>query len=216
MTDASDMSDREGLAAEYVLGTLPLAERLQAERLIASDTDFATLVEHWQNRLAPLDDAFGTMAPPADLQARIEARLFPAAPRPARRWWPFAGLLAGAAALVLALYFPGSRPEPEVMATLAGENQPLVVAAAWDAQTQSLTFTRTAGQDAEEGKDYEVWVIPAGQAAISLGVMRDRELTVPLDDLPPGTTLAITLEQTGGSPTGQAQGPILVAAVVEG
>jgi anti-sigma-K factor RskA len=41
MSAPEDMSDREGLAAEYVLGTLPLPERLEAERLIASDADFA-------------------------------------------------------------------------------------------------------------------------------------------------------------------------------
>jgi anti-sigma-K factor RskA len=217
MSDASDMSDRDGLAAEYVLGTLPLAERLQAERLIASDADFAALVEGWQARLAPLNGGYAELVPPPGLLARIEARLYPAAERPARRWWPILGALAAAAAaLVMALYFPGARPAPEITATLVGENQPLVVAAAWDADTQEVTFTRTGGPAAEAGKDYELWVIPAGQAAVSLGILRDQAVTVPLDALPAGTTLAITLEQTGGSPTGVAQGPLLVAAVIEG
>lgn len=212
----SDLSDREGLAAEYVLGTLPLAERLQAERLIASDTAFAALVADWQARLAPLNEAYGDQAPSPDLLNRIEARLFPRPARPARWRIPFFGALAAAlAAFVLVAYLPTS-PDRQITATLVGEDQPLVVAARFDPDAGQLTFTRAGGPAADPGKDYELWVIPAGQAAVSLGVLRDNDLTVQLDRLPPGTTLAVTLEETGGSPTGTAQGPLLVAAVIDG
>ena len=42
----------------------------------------------------------------------------------------------------------------------------------------------------------------------------DQRLEIPLDpaakaEIGPGTVLAVTLEQTGGSPTGVAQGPIV-------
>ncbi|MGL4280079.1 MAG: anti-sigma factor domain-containing protein, partial [Albidovulum sp.] len=77
-----------------------------------------------------------------------------------------------------------------------------------------LTVERTAGPAAGTGKDYELWIIPAGQAAVSLGVVGEGEAVVPLPDLPAGSTLAITLEAAGGSPTGVAQGPLLVAAVI--
>lgn len=216
MSELSDMSDREGLAAEYVLGTLPLAERLQAERLIASDTAFAALVADWQTRLAPLNDAFGDVPPSPDLLPRIEARLFPSPPAAARWRMPFFGALAAAvAAFVLVVYWPTS-PHRVITATLAGEDQSLVVAARFDPDAGQLTFTRAQGPGAGEGKDYELWVIPAGQPAVSLGVLRDNDLTVQLASLPPGTTLAVTLEQTGGSPTGTAQGPLLVATVIGG
>jgi anti-sigma-K factor RskA len=36
-----------------------------------------------------------------------------------------------------------------------------------------------------------------------------REITVDPAVIGPGTVLAVTLEQTGGSPTGVAQGPIV-------
>lgn len=217
MSEGADMSDRDGLAAEYVLGTLPLPERLQAERLIASDTSFAALVADWQEKLAPLNEGYAELTPPADLLPRIEARLFPVADKPARWRLPFFGALAaGLAVLVLALYLPFGTPEPTLTATLTGEGEPLTVTAAYYAGDKELTFTRTAGPAADAGKDYELWVIPEGQKAISLGLLRDAALTVALDDLPPGTTLAVTLEQTGGSPTGQAQGPILAAAVIGG
>lgn len=219
MSEGPDMDDREGLAAEYVLGTLPLAERLQAERLIASDPGFAALVAAWHARLADLDANYAPSDPPPGLLDRIEARLFPAPSRsaPARARWRlplFAGLAAGLAALVLVLYQPGSLPEPTLTATLAGADQPLAVAASWYADEGELIFTRTAGPAAEADKDYELWIIREGQAALSLGVLGQGETRVPVADLPPGTTLAITLETKGGSPTGAAQGPLLVAAVI--
>ena len=215
MSEGPDMDDREGLAAEYVLGSLPLSDRLLAERLIASDLDFAALVDQWRNHLAPLDADYQPMEPPADLLPRIEARLFPVSARPARWRLPFFGALAaGLAALLLVIYLPESTPEPTLTATLVGENQPLQVAAVWYADSREIAFTRTGGPAAESGKDYELWIIPEGQAAISLGVLGEGEYRVPVQALLPGTTLAVTLETSGGSPTGVAQGPLLVAAVI--
>jgi anti-sigma-K factor RskA len=215
MSAPEDMSDREGLAAEYVLGTLPLPERLEAERLIASDADFASLVADWATRLAPLNDEIAEIAPPSDLLPKIEARLFPKA-RPAPRWrWPLMGAIAAtAAALAFFWIAPILQPHDVRTATLVGENQPLVIQAAFDATDHELTFTRQAGPAADSGKDYELGIIPEGQPAVSLGVLGDTPHSVALADLPPGTTLAVTLEQTGGSPTGVAQGPLLVATVI--
>ncbi len=212
---ADHMPDREGMAAEYVLGTLPLPDRLEAERLIASDASFAALVVEWTGRLAPLNDGYADMLPSVELLPRIEARLFAQAARPARWRLPFFGAVtAGLAALALVFVWPALTPHEVRSVTLSGENQPLVVAANFDATTRELTFTRSAGPAATAGKDYELWVIPAGQKAISLGLLRDGDLRVALDALPAGTTLAVTLEPEGGAPDGKATGPILVAAVV--
>ena len=49
--------DREILAAEYALGTLDASERAQAERLIASDPEFAARVSYWDGQLSLLADA---------------------------------------------------------------------------------------------------------------------------------------------------------------
>ena len=99
-------------------------------------------------------------------------------------------------------------------ATLTGAGQPLMMAASYDTRAHELTVRRTEGPAAEAGKDYELWIIPAGQAPISIGVVRDAALSIPLQELPEGATLAITLETLGGSPTGAPQGPLLVAAVI--
>ncbi|MCB2110361.1 MAG: anti-sigma factor [Defluviimonas sp.] len=216
MTEAGEhMPEREALAAEYVLGTLPLAERLAAEALIDSDAAFAALVEAWRDRLGPLNAAYVEVAPPPGLLDRIEARLFPQAPRK-RRFLTFRGALGGLAVAALAAIVVSvtlMRPAP-ITATLTGAGQPLMMAASYDTRAHELTVRRTEGPAAEAGKDYELWIIPAGQAPISIGVVRDAALSIPLQELPEGATLAITLETLGGSPTGAPQGPLLVAAVI--
>lgn len=50
----ADLEEREGLAAEYVLGTLDAGERAVAERDMARDPGFADLVAGWERRLSPL------------------------------------------------------------------------------------------------------------------------------------------------------------------
>ena len=215
MREGPDMADREGLAAEYVLGTLALPERLQAERLIASDPDFAALVQAWEARLAPLNDGYAEIAPPPALLPKIEARLFPTPPKPARWRLPLFGVLAAAlAAFFFLVVLPDRQPASLITATLTGENQPLIVQARFDPDTRIATFTRAGGPAAAAGKDYELWVIPAGQSPVSLGILGEGDRQVPLDALPAGTTLAVTLEVANGSPTGQPQGPILVAATI--
>ena len=209
------MPEREALAAEYVLGTLPLAERLTAEALIDSDANFAALVAAWQAKLAPLNDDYEDVAPPPDMLGRIEARLFPEPAKPRRTGWIW-GALAGAALAVIAVVglLPTTPVDNAITATLTGEDQPLVLAARFDPDAGALTVSRSAGPAAAAGQDYELWLIPAGQDAVSIGLVREGDLTIPLDTLPAGATLAVTLEPEGGSPTGVATGPILVTAVI--
>lgn len=217
MTDPDrDMDDREGLAAEYVLGSLPLADRIEAERLIASDTTFAAMVAEWQTKLAPLNSGYAEVPPPAAVMAQVEARLFPT-PGKRSQWRFWLGGLAGAAAaaVIAVAILPPLQQSAPVVATLAAENQSLVVAARYDAAAGQLSFSREAGPVAGAGRDYQLWLIPAGQAPVPMGLLRDAVLQVAIPALPPGTTLAVSLEPEGGSPTGQPTGPVLVAAVIE-
>jgi anti-sigma-K factor RskA len=64
--------DRDALAAEYVLGTLSLEERGQAEALLLIDTAFVDLVHQWERRLGELNVMVESVEPPADLWKKIE------------------------------------------------------------------------------------------------------------------------------------------------
>ena len=64
--------DRDALAAEYVLGTLSLEERGQAEALLARDAGFAETVRLWEHRLGELNVMVEAVEPPPDLWERIK------------------------------------------------------------------------------------------------------------------------------------------------
>jgi anti-sigma-K factor RskA len=66
--------DKEVLAAEYVLGTLGLAERVQVQQMIASDAIFASLVRDWERRLGELNVLVTPVVPPPAILDRIKAR----------------------------------------------------------------------------------------------------------------------------------------------
>ena len=216
-----EMPDREGLAAEYVLGTLPPEDRAEAARLIARDTEFARMVAAWTARLAPLDAGFAEEPPPRQVLEQVEARLFPGrAPAPDAprrhtrpRWQvPLWGALAAAMALAV-LWFAETGSHP-VVATLSAPGQPLQVAAQYG--RGELILTRAAGPAAPSGRDYQLWVIAPGQAPVSIGLLRDDPVRVAVADLAPGTTLAVSLEPAGGAPGSAPTGPVLVTATLPG
>ena len=66
--------DKEVLAAEYVLGTLGLAERVQVQQMIASDPVFAVLVHDWERRLGELNVLVTPVEPPHAVLEWIKAR----------------------------------------------------------------------------------------------------------------------------------------------
>jgi anti-sigma-K factor RskA len=75
MSMADVEEDKDGFAAEYVLGTLDAEERAQADALMLVDTEFAALVRGWERRLGELTALVAPVEPPAPLWERIKAGL---------------------------------------------------------------------------------------------------------------------------------------------
>ena len=67
--------DRDGFAAEYVLGTLDAEERAQADALVLVDQDFAAKVREWERRLGELNVLVAPIEPPPPVWDRIKAGL---------------------------------------------------------------------------------------------------------------------------------------------
>ncbi|HSR79651.1 MAG TPA: hypothetical protein VLL28_02630 [Hyphomicrobiaceae bacterium] len=122
----------DGLAAEFVLGSLDAAERAEVEARRALEGSLKAAIEAWERRLAPLLEVAPEVAPPPDLFDRILVRI---ADEPARRPAPVvalrrpaqrrirlvvsAGALAACLALAIAawfLYAQPDRPKSEVHA----------------------------------------------------------------------------------------------------
>ena len=120
MTEEDDI---DGLAAEYVLGSLDPAERAQVDARRKTDAPLAAAVEAWERRLGPLNEQVAGIEPPAhvydDIVARISgsqaqsaasAEVIPFRRDPRRRLRFASGASALAACLALAVVWYGHTP----------------------------------------------------------------------------------------------------------
>ena len=79
----TDLDDIDALAAEYVLGTLDGAERIQVSARRQREPALAAAIAAWELRLSPLNELVPAVAPPPSLRDDILARVAgssPAAP----------------------------------------------------------------------------------------------------------------------------------------
>ncbi len=219
MIDELDHSD-DGLAGEFVLGTLSVPERNACERRVLVDPAFADLVAAWRAQLEPLDAAYAPANPQRSVKSAIDARLF-GTEATGGFWsnlWLWRGLAAaGIVAAVALTVLPTSQPDTaQLLASLINQNTDLRLVAVYDRGTSVLKLNHVSGNP-DPDHDYELWVIAGDNPPASLGVVSavgQSEFLVP-DDLRPhftGTyTLAISDEPAGGSPTGAPTGDVLAA-----
>lgn len=223
----AEPDEREGLAAEYVLGTLAASERLEAARLLATETSFAALVAAWERRLVPLALALEPATPPEHVRDKVMQAIAGTASgsaevlaltRRVRRWQGLA-LAAGALAAALAA-FVVLRPAPvpqagRYVAVLQAEGTEPAFLASIDVAGGTIRV-RTISAPPRPGKSYELWAVGAGRAKPqSLGVI-NASFRVPAERLGRvdaktlgETVFAVSLEPEGGSPTGEVTGPVL-------
>jgi anti-sigma-K factor RskA len=217
MTDEDDI-----LAAEFALGLLDDAEAAAVQARARTDSVLSLRIAWWRDQLAPLASEVETPVP-AGVWQRIDGN--DNAQSLAQRWRAAAVASMSVAAALLA--FIAFRPDPApviappvpapLIAALSGEKG-AVVAVSYDATSGKLV---TAPTVLDPGKgDAELWIIPEGGKATSLGVVdatktQDHQVPEKVRSLlMPGATFAITQEVKGGSPTGSAQGPIVAAGKI--
>jgi anti-sigma-K factor RskA len=70
-----NFEEMDELAGEYVLGTLPYAQRQQVEQRLATDAPLCAAVNRWQEQLLPLTRLAEPVQPTAQLWQRIESSL---------------------------------------------------------------------------------------------------------------------------------------------
>lgn len=235
MTDAplTPHDEDEALAAELALGLLDGEEARIAVARLSSDPAFAQSVLDWQERLAELTKDLTPVMAPARARHAIRERLghMPAPlsvdPNARTPWWrgPL-GLITGMLAIaVLAAVLilpgltgrdiPGVTADPDFLAQLVSEDQTLQVAAYVKDRQMEIALERGP---APAGRDYEVWWITADAQAISIGIVPrhgNLRMTLPAG-LDPSEQISIALsdEPEGGSPTGQATGPVIAIAAL--
>lgn len=208
---------RRALAADYVIGLMPSTARRRFENLLLDDPNLRADVAHWQERLAGLTASLVPQPVPERVWQRIVARIEPQHLQvPNKRpFWSGWRITAAACSLVaaIALGVVYNRDRPAFNATLVATNQqPALTVQAFD---RYLKVEPVAVASIDTGRSLELWAIPADGVPVSLGVIPDDgKGRVELSDsqrklLGTQTTMAITLEPKGGSPSGKPTGPVL-------
>ena len=224
--ESGDSRRDEVIAGDYVLGVLSAEDRRKVEARMATDRNFAAMVSRWQSNLASLDAAYEPVALPPHVYAAIERRIFDAATdtRPSPGLWNSLALwrslaLASLAAVVvmagaMAGLFSSAPSGQRLVADLAGQGNAVNLVARFDAASGRLSLTPAAASQAEE-KSLELWLIKGDDPPISLGVLpQSGEGGILLApgmhrQLTPGSTLAVSIEPLGGSPTGAPTGAVI-------
>jgi anti-sigma-K factor RskA len=91
-----------------------------------------------------------------------------------------------------------------------------------DLDRKQIVMVPAASATVPIGRSTQLWLIPAGKPPISVGVFSPGGTTVlPLStellaQLGPTASLAVSLEPSGGSPTGQPTGPVFAKGTISG
>jgi anti-sigma-K factor RskA len=229
MAETPPLDDPSMLAGEYVLGTLDASERRGFSRRLLAEPALVALVADWQERLAPMLLSAPEIPPPDHLWARIDGatRTDIAANDNQRvgRWQ-----IATAAAALLALVTTGLALRPvhpptlapivaqapqqgfaQQIAALSSEGGTPALLVSYDAMTHKMRVL-PVNVAPRPGHSMELWMIAGKAAPKSIGLM-PKQGPAALDNLhvDPAldTTIAISIEPVGGSPTGAPTGPVV-------
>jgi anti-sigma-K factor RskA len=229
----NEREDIDGLAAEYVLGTLDASERTAVAARRGREGDLDAAIGAWERRLAPLADAVPPLQPPRDLFAKIEARLAEGGSsgqiielqQRVRRWRNLAAAASAVAACLLVVVGVRELARPQLPSNYVAVFQKDDVSPAFllsvDLQTRTLSI-RMVAAERQPGKSYQLWIATeqSGGVPQSLGLIEDRTditrtvLTSYDPTVVQTATFGVSLEPAGGSPTGRPTGPALHAKLI--
>jgi anti-sigma-K factor RskA len=234
----------DGLAGEYVLGSLDPIERKEVDVRRKVDVALDGAISAWEKRLGPLSDLLPAIAPPPHLFLEVTNQLGrqrkrqEIGTRTLVRPWRWQALAAGACALAACLAIitvwlsPKSSASParlvaelERSANPADRTNPTVrlgFVVYFDLRASTMIVSPLAVPPGSR-RDYQLWLVPEGSAPpISLGVipLAEPSMSPWLATYAPKdlvhARLAVSLEPAGGSPKGIPTGPTMfVGALVQ-
>jgi anti-sigma-K factor RskA len=228
----TELDDIDGLAAEYVLGTLSREERQAVADRRAADKALDRAIAAWEKRLGPMVETVAPVAPSPHLYNKIRAQIGlsqhvislksreQALARRANRWRnAFAGATALAASLAgVMVYRDAVTPQAatQYVAVLdAGSDKPAFLLTV-DTKTNMCVIT-AVNPPKQSDKTYQVWMVSDKMPKPkSLGMMNEpgEMQAMPMQagpemDLFMNASFAVSVEPMGGSPTGLPTGPVL-------
>ena len=231
------------VAGEFVLGVLDAARHRGVQTRVDIDPVFAQRVADWERRLGPWLADIEPVEAPAQVWARICQRLgWKESERPTGFWqslgfWRAATVLSTVVAVAAIAWMvktpPTSTPQPPPIAGQQPETDAKPVTplehddgtpgwlASVDAARGTVLMVPVPGAPDSQGRVPELWLIPAGKAPRSLGVVstyKSHTVAVPEDvraALVAGSVLAVTLEPAAGVPHAAPTGPIIAKGAIQ-
>jgi anti-sigma-K factor RskA len=221
--------------AEYVLGILEADARASVARETATSDEAALAVALWERRLTPLTEVLPEIAPSEEVWRRIRQSLRWDTPRGSAQatsfwnnarpwqWLSMGASLIAAICVVMLLRAPVRGTHVALMvSSIRQDNGVTDWTATMDLDRKQIVMVPAATAAIPSGRSTELWLIPAGQAPIPVGVFTPDTTTVlPLSagllaQLGPTAALAVSVEPAGGSPTGQPTGPVIAKGGISG
>ncbi len=216
------------LAKRYVLGTMSGKVRKRFEQLLMNYRILQQSVWHWEQLLNPMATHLRPETPDKNVWKNIIQQLgWEKSKKETLQfslWNIFSHAIAIAASLLLVIVFwyqPPSSTTVNAVALL--QETPDKIAWIAHRQTNKINIKAEQPPIIDANKDFELWMLPkSGQAPISLGLLPknnlpqngNQQLSIQkqlLDKLA-NAGLAVSIEPSGGSPTGQPTGKVILTA----
>jgi len=217
--DEPDLIDR--LASEYVIGTMTGRARMKFEKLIKEKPTVKHAVEQWEQHLSGICNAIPEAQPPKSVWQHLHQHI---SGQPTRlfdslRLWRTWSLISTFASICLAILLltPQSMGPiaPDHFALVGESDNPQWVISA-NLATGELSARAINAGAAGLDKAFELWMLPTQGSPQSIGLLPVNGGRVQ-HSLPPALLvllkdskgLAISIEPSGGSPTGIPTGPVV-------
>ena len=224
-----ERDDLDMLAAEFVLGTLPVEDRQRVQRLRTTHPELDAQMLQWESRLSALNDEIEPVDPAPGLFARIERSIDQLEQASSQhnevvrlrqqvsRWRLSTVATSIAAMLLIAVMMlePTPTESPYVAVFQHNDEQPAFLLTV-DLARKQLNIQPVTARPAGN-QSYQLWIKDdeLGPTPRSVGVLNEHfevdpaALTNYDAELLRRATFGISLEPRGGSPTGQPTGPAL-------
>lgn len=224
-----ERDDLDMLAAEFVLGTLPVEDRQRVQRLRTTHPELDAQILQWESRLSALNDEIEPVDPAPGLFARIERSIDQLEQASSQhnevvrlrqqvsRWRLSTAAASIAAMLLIAVMMlePTPTESPYVAVFQHNDEQPAFLLTV-DLARKQLNIQPVTARPAGN-QSYQLWIKDdeLGPTPRSVGVLNEHFEVDPAAlanydaELLRRATFGISLEPRGGSPTGQPTGPAL-------
>jgi len=167
MTQTQQEVALQEMAGEYVLGTMPDAERVRFEQLMADDLGLQAEVSAWEERLLPMLDLVQPVQPPAGLWSQVEQKL-QTGERPEHKsgfwgslvFWRNLGMVAATMVLVLGLTIFGFQNAPvmDQLLMVTGDKAQVQWVVGTTSQANRLRVKAVAPPELPPGMVCQLWM----------------------------------------------------------